>query len=134
MPHTDVIPTSASIASTGLGIRYVGKWAYAYSGKITTTGGGSADTTYLDFTSGSGVIVANLRVVHEGQGGDVRLVTVSFNDTIIIAIKGDDAPDWGNSFPIKLIIPPLTKVEVKCGVSGGAVFTAALTGRVYGET
>ena len=54
MPETDTIPVSASIASTGTGIRYIGDYAYAYSGIVQASG---SDTTALDFTTGSGVIV-----------------------------------------------------------------------------
>ena len=48
------IQPGASIAATGLGIRYIGNYAYAYSGPVAAdnTAGGTA---LLDFTSGSGV-------------------------------------------------------------------------------
>ena len=55
MTDTDTIPVSASVASTGKGIRYIGDYAYAYSGNY------EANTTVIegiiDFTSGAGVIV-----------------------------------------------------------------------------
>ena len=38
MPETDTIPVSASVASTGLGIRYIGEHCYAYSGTIEPGG------------------------------------------------------------------------------------------------
>ena len=55
MPETDTIPVSASVASTGPGIRYIGDHAYAYSGVITVN---NTTTTLLDFTTGVGYIVA----------------------------------------------------------------------------
>ena len=58
MPETDTIPVSASVASTGLGIRYIGDWAYANSGWLSVATG--ADTVLLDFTSGAGMIKADL--------------------------------------------------------------------------
>ena len=55
------VPPEASVASTGKGIRYVGNWAYAHSGSVTNVDtGAAAQTTILDFTSGSGFIVAKL--------------------------------------------------------------------------
>ena len=60
MPETDVIPTSASVASTGSGIRYIGDYAYAYSG-LAQTEGLNSPVTRLEFTTGSGLIDAKLR-------------------------------------------------------------------------
>ena len=57
MPETDTIPVSASVASTGKGIRYIGDYAYAYSGKIVIN---NETVDFLDFTSGAGYIVAKL--------------------------------------------------------------------------
>ena len=56
MPETDTIPVSASIASTGKGIRYIGDHAYAYSGAVALDNT-TDENTYLEFTSGSGYIV-----------------------------------------------------------------------------
>ena len=53
MPETDTIPVSASVASTGLGIRYIGDWAFALSGIIGVT---NSETTLLEFNSGAGLI------------------------------------------------------------------------------
>ena len=58
MPEPDTIPVSASIASTGPGIRYIGDYAYANSGWLAVATG--ADTVLLDFTSGAGMIKADL--------------------------------------------------------------------------
>ena len=55
MPETDTIPVSASIASTGKGIRYIGSHAYAYSGSV---GVDNNETTLLEFTTGAGYITA----------------------------------------------------------------------------
>ena len=43
MPETDTIPVSASVASTGTGIRYIGDNAYAISGQI---GVGTGQNTF----------------------------------------------------------------------------------------
>ena len=50
----EAVPANASVASTGLGIRYIQDWAYAFSGVVQANG---ADKTALDFISGTGLIV-----------------------------------------------------------------------------
>ena len=68
MPETDTIPVSASVASTGKGIRYIGDYAYFYGGA------NSASTTaenHIDFTSGAGFIVGRVYVngsIESGSG------------------------------------------------------------------
>ena len=57
MPDTDTIPVSASVASTGPGIRYIGDHAYGYSGVITQS---TSFQNYFNFTSGAGYIVADI--------------------------------------------------------------------------
>ena len=58
MPETDVIPTSASVASTGKGIRYIGDRCYAYSGEQTISA--SSREAVLDFTTGSNLIKSRI--------------------------------------------------------------------------
>ena len=65
MPETDTIPVSASVASTGTGIRYIGDYAYAYSGVISVVDGN--ETELLGFTTGSGVIVAEYVFYYAGD-------------------------------------------------------------------
>ena len=69
MPATDTIPVSASVASTGKGIRYIGDYAYAYSGTIEVTGT-TTEITMLEFTTGSGLIKAELRFMSVEEGGN----------------------------------------------------------------
>ena len=57
MPETDTIPVSASVASTGTGIRYIGDHCYAFSGAVSASG---SEQTLFDFTTGTGYIVATL--------------------------------------------------------------------------
>ena len=56
MTEADVIQPSASVASTGKGIRYIGEYAYAYSGSLAVGTGAFEDL--LEFTTGSGIIRA----------------------------------------------------------------------------
>ena len=64
MPETDTIPVSASIASTGKGIRYIGNWAYALSGKVACDNTGA---TIIESITGSGFIIANLKFLIWGM-------------------------------------------------------------------
>ena len=57
---TEAVPANASVASTGLGIRYIGEHAYALSGIERDAGTGGANTTLLNFTSGAGYIRGTL--------------------------------------------------------------------------
>jgi len=134
MPKTDAIPVSASIASVGKGIRYIGTRCYAYSGIITPTGGGSADTVALDFTiGGAGYILAEVQASsHSESSGAVRFTDIIFNGLVVARIHTDNGPDFANYFPAIIIIPPETHVVVKVGQEASIPFTITLTGRVYG--
>jgi len=138
MPHTDVIPTSASIASTGLGVRYIGKWAYAYSGQFSEV---TTPQLVLDFTTGSGIIVAELQFnsfVGEtdpnlGSRGTCAIVINGEALGIIKAASSSDATP--SSVTQKLILPPLTHLTATIDASSTGVTSKGsviFTGRVYG--
>jgi len=131
MPHTDVIPTSASTASTGKGIRYIGNWAYAYSGDIDISSG----VTVLDFTTGAGAI--NGKIYFTGNWADAGsafvLFTLNFNGLTVMRIAERRDLGAGSEQPFNIIIPPLTHVEaIYAGAGVSALFTTVITGRVYG--
>ena len=106
--------------------------AYAVSGSFVSAGGDSADTTYLSFTSGNYYFVGTISVYEKNSGGSAaRYMDTSFNGVNIMDIKSDGNPDWLNNFPIPIIIPAYTEVEVKCGINGGEIFSVVLVGRVY---
>jgi len=130
MPHTDVIPTSASIASVGPGIRSIGKWAYAYSGSSAP---GPGPTTFLEFTTGSGLIAGKfeLNADFAGIGGNNLQIEIYFNDLKLVYER-----DVGNDFvpgdtAYDVIIPPFTKVQVDLGAASGTA-NVNFVGRVYG--
>ena len=138
MPHTDVIPTSASIASTGFGIRYIGEYCYAYSGEQII---GNAIVTMLEFVSGSGLIFAKLYQTanyYSIDSGQAAGFYIYLNDLLIIRnyerirVGGD----YENMAPqsIEFIIPPFTKVKTQAQTddTSNNSFFQTLTGRVYG--
>jgi len=139
MPHTDTIPVSASVTSTGPSIRYIGKnWAYAYSGEI---GNATSPTVQLSFHTGSGLLVADISfmgTVAPGTvgGGGVTIFAVNLNNETVAYVKTEGNEEtMPNTFTLPFIISPLTKVEITADsqyASAGYYTSVHLSGRVYG--
>ena len=131
MPETDTTPVSASIASTGLGIRYIGNYAYAYSGALAFN---DVATTLLEFTTGSGILLMDLLYMRNDVDGLDSAHRLYLNDILIATFplsSGGNDRDATSPF----IFPPLTKVKIDIintqNTSNGSGLVA-LTGRVYG--
>jgi len=138
MAEAEGIPPTASIASVGPSLRYIGgEHAYAFSGSF---GASTASQTMLDFISGSGYVVGELIV--NGQfnagtgGGGLSIWTLTLNDEIV-AVLGTDTHE--NDMPPqcfqRLIIPPFTAVKlamVSFENTAAELLTATFNGRVYG--
>ena len=134
MTEADVIQPSASIASTGKGIRYIGNHCYAYSGLITDNDSGYAAITALDFTSGSGYIDAKLSILSDEYAGAVLLTEIQLNEHPVVRLNLDASGAGSYQFdnPFYLLIPPFTHFVLKVGANSTVIFTAMITGRVYG--
>ena len=135
MPETDVIPTSASVASTGKGIRYIGDYAYASSGTVLSTGSGGADDILLEFVSGTGLIVSTLDFQNDITSSADVYFEIKFNDETIVLNK-EAASSITEPRTFKLLIPPFTKVKIGWGTQSGATNfngTVFLFGQVHGE-
>ena len=129
----DPVQPDASVVQTGLGVRYVQNYAYAYSGEITNAGTGSANTDTLNFTSGSGVIVAKFSFTTDEEGSTTQYLSLSFNGIIVYSVTWDNA--GASSFSVRnvdIIIPPFTHVVAKMGSDVSNSVTHLITGRVYG--
>ena len=124
-------PVGGSFTGPAEALEVIGDHAYAMSGSFASAGGGSADTTYLKFTSGNFYLVGSLHIYEKTAGAHERFADVTFNGVNIIEIKGDNNPDWLNIFPIELLIPPYTEVQVDAGSTDAAPFSAVLVGRIY---
>jgi len=132
MPHTDTIPVSASIASTGLGIRYIGNWAYAVSGSVGCT---NTETDLLNFTCGSGFIDATIQFNYGAINSDDFQYRVYFNDIVVQSYFVGHAIDPHPNGPLYLLIPPFTVVRCTAANASSTteiLQTVSLTGRVYG--
>ena len=95
MPETDTIPVSASIASTGKGIRYIGGHCFAYSGSHPATAAGH--TAMLDFTSQSGYIIAKIAFGNTSASADHIEFEIKLNGEVVMAAIADAI---GESFPL----------------------------------
>ena len=143
MTEADVIQPSASIASPGLGLRYIGKeHCYAFSGAVAAL---DSEQTILDFTTGSGYIVATLTMTGPIMmnaanitTGFVRGYEVTFNSQTVGLYKVDSqAEDMPSMIEAEILIPPFTAVVLTCvdnGANADIQGTANITGRVYGAT
>jgi len=110
MTAADVQP-SASVTSVGKGIRYIGKYCYAYSGLFV---GDTDPNTVLDFTSGSGLIVGRIQLnapVDDDNPtvGTETTCNIQFNGIAISILKAttgasDNAP---GSIDQPVIIPSI---------------------------
>ena len=139
MTEADVIQPSASIASTGKGIRYIGEYCYAYSG--TFAANALATQTLFDFTSGSGYIVATLTMTGPTDmavlgGGRIRGYQLDFNSQTVGLYKVESAQeDSPTMIEAQILIPPFTAVVLTCAddnTDAAQLGTANITGRVYG--
>ena len=134
MPQTDVIPTSASTASTGKGVRYIGEHAYAFSGQVSSGTGGN-DAALLDFTSGAGYIVGKFQFSYATDSLDTVdcRYRIKFNGEIVFQYWDTEDIRQGNDPHqyIPLLIPPFTHVETLASANG-QFQCSTLTGRVYG--
>ena len=131
MTEADVIQPSASIASPGKGIRYIGNWAYAYSGMVA--GATASETTYLEFQTGAGLIQGEFAVGSTNETTR-KSVYIYFNDILILWQDIDNTYPWPNKF--NFIIPPLTlvKITLQLGADDGMKSWFTFSGRVYGAT
>ena len=140
MTEADVIQPSASIASPGLGLRYIGKdHCYAFSGTFVAS---TNSQTMFDFTTGSGYIVATLTLtapVNMAALGDGRLrgYQLDFNGQTVGLYKLESGNEnMPTMIEAQILIPPFTAVVLTCIDNNNSDFlaTANITGRVYGAT
>ena len=133
MTEADVIQPSASIASPGKGIRYIGNHVYAYSGKIAIN---NETVDFLDFISGAGYIVAKLTGGRNMKSSAETEVTIFFNNSAVFYSKWDNGAGQTLVIPmaatLPLIIPPQTHVKIQLENDAHDNISLVFTGRVYG--
>jgi len=132
MVEADGIPPTASTASTGFGIRYIENWAYALSGEIAV----GTKITLLEFTTGSGFIVASMQFSIGEDTTDNIVFETLFNDQVVSGVLVENQYSLQPANAIKLVVPPFTIIKVT-GVNHSGAPTARkgyaiFTGRVHG--
>jgi len=132
MAEAEGITPTASVASVGPGLRYVGNWAYGYSGDTTV---GSSNVNLLEFTSGSGILIAEFQFSSSQMHTDNFQYQIRLNDLTVFSYIVTDAIQYTDpDIPIRVIIPPFTPVKAMAkNISSGTTYSqnVALTGRVY---
>ena len=137
MAKPDAIPVSASVASTGFGIRYIGDYCAAWSGVFT------AQNTYqvfLSFTTGTGLIIGEFYLTAFAKPTATTMKDtvgqILLNGEIVYTgFLGHSSNDQPTAANIPMLIPPLTKVVVQliAGATGADDdATVHFVGRVYG--
>ena len=131
MAEAEGIPPTASVASVGPRINYVGNFAYAYSGNITLPDATLVEA--LNFTSGAGVIRSKFQysVDVDALSTEYLRLFITFNDESIVYNFESRGAGAISDMPMYLIIPPFTLVKVKLQGGSDAIATAWMTGRVY---
>jgi len=134
MAEASVTP-EASTVRVGKDLRYIGDYAYAYSGSVAI--GTSAFVTLLEFTTGSGIISAKLQpqYMDDDLTGDNLQFRFILNGSRMAQVDMDQSAIPYGIYPLILLLPPLTDFQVTCqqmsgsGTTNGAV---VMTGRIYG--
>ena len=134
MPETDTIPVSASVASTGKGIRYIGDHCYAYSGVIAAT---NVETTYLEFnTDGDSYIIGKFQFSYCHIASDDYVYRFYLNEQIVQQYANGAGTTQNGDDTIVLVIPPGTKVKLTAQNvtdTSDQQQAVSLVGRVYGD-
>ena len=133
MALAEELPPDASIASTGLSLRYIGSHVYAYGGVIGVV---DSETILLGPSiTGTGYITAKLQINYMSSTENNIEYLIYFNDVVV---QGYTVKGGGNyteaDVPIWLIIPPFTNVKVTGENKSSSTprnHAVSLTGRVY---
>jgi len=129
------VQPSASIAATGLGIRYIGQHCYAYSQSLDFDN--SPEVTLLEFNSGAGYITAQIICMRSDTDSLNSFHKVYLNDELVMLVPlgAGDVHSAAAQSPYNLSFPPMTNVKITVvNISNTSTGTGLVTliGRVYG--
>ena len=128
----------ATFLAPSKGLSITGSHCYAFSGAVQSK---TSTQTLLDFTSGSGYIVATLTMTAPVNmtipaNGFIRVFQLNFNSQTVGLYKLEsDIEDMPTMTEAQILIPPFTAVVLTCvdsATSAAYYGTANITGRVYG--
>ena len=125
------VQPSASVAATGLGIRYVGDWFYGYSGVVSVD---TSETDLISTTTGSGIIVAKWHPFYQTSSANNFAFYAYLNDLLVQYVEITSSEADTPYTALNMIIPPRTKLELKSKnlAAGSHNMLASIVGRVYG--
>jgi len=137
MAEAEGLPPTASVASVGPGIRYIGRHCYALSGEILVN---NNTVTMLEFTTGDGYIIASFSygIDQNASLGGSKLIgfTVKLNDIKVFQQVSQTSAtlqliDFDPNY--KILIPAFTNVLIESETTnaGNVPTYAMLAGRVY---
>jgi len=134
MPHTDANPASASVATTGKGIKYIsGRYWAGWSGQVITN---NSTETAFEFNSPDTPLKALISWATDfgqmGSGHEYRLI-IELNEQIVwrFGTKNEAARGQSDWDPIHLVIPPFStfKLTVFCETTTDIKWTLNITAR-----
>ena len=118
-------------AGTSSNINYVRDFVYAYSGAMTVD---DTESTMLEFTTGSELIVAEFNFTAMERTGDQLFGTIYVDgQKIATSWSGLSTNNNEPSYPITVIIPPFTHIKATGDniTAAGRLFAVTMTGRMY---
>jgi len=127
----EAIGSNATFTGPQQGLTVIGDYAYAYSGVL---GIDTTETTMLEFTTGSEIIVAEFNFTVTERTGDQLFGNIYMNGLkLATSWSGLSTNNGEPSYPIKLIIPPLTTIKVTGDNITAATreFAVTMIGKVY---
>jgi len=135
MATAEALPPDASTASTGPTLRYIGEWAYAFSGLISVD---NNETTLLEFINGSNIFSGELQFFYASSSTDAYNYIVYFNNLEVVHYRvfGSTDTNGEHQLPasIPILIPPFTVVKAtstNIGSTNSSNQMGNLIGRVY---
>jgi len=124
-------------ASVGKSLNYIGEHVTATSGIVAVGSAGVGSySTLLDFSTGNSYIEATVQFFRglSGASGNDYNWRLSLNGNVIMEF--DDTAGDRMEYPIHLIIPPFSELEITAAnvsTTTDTNLTAIVTGRVYGK-
>jgi len=120
-------------AGTGSNFNYIGDHVYLNTGRVDFNG---SETTVVEATTGNEYIVGKLTCATEADGSDDVRIRLYYNNQQVMGDLSTSPPGTGNlAFnPLRVIIPPYTKVKITYDNEGSSSTLTSLTmivGRIY---
>ena len=118
---------------TGNFFTILGEYISALNGGVETSGQNS-ETTVFQATTGKYYSVSDLRFSINSSSSDDIEIKMYYNGVLVFGEYATSGTTEGDSYPINIIIPPLTEVKItgnnKASTTGRVIFTI-IAGRIY---